>query len=177
DAVPPRPFPEVREWIERELGRPLESVFAEIEEAPLAAASLAQVHRARLGDGGEVVVKVQYPEVARLARVDLASLRFFARLAGGLVKVFDIRSIFDEVASFVALELDFAREAQSTERVRAALADDPTVRIPRLHPEYTTAKLLVLEFLDGIKVVEMERLRAAGHDLDEVGRRIGRIYA
>jgi len=122
-------------------------------------------------------VKVQYPEVAHLARVDLATLRFFVRIAGGLVRVFDIRSIFGEIASFVALELDFEREARSTERVAAALAGDPTVRVPRLYSDYTTRRLLVLEFLDGIKVVDLDRLRAAGHDLAEVGRRIGRIYA
>jgi cytochrome P450 len=115
--------------------------------------------------------------VAHLARVDLASLRFFARLAGSLVRVFDIRSIFDEIAALVALELDFEREARSTNRIRTALADDPTVRVPRLHAEYTTRQLLVLEYLDGIKVTELEALRAAGHDLHEVGRRIGRVYA
>lgn len=177
DAVPPRPFADVRSWIERELGRPLDEVFARVDAAPLAAASLAQVHRATLRDGSEVVVKVQYPEVARLARVDLASLRLVARLAGGMLRQFDVRSIFDEIAEFVALELDFAREARTTERIRAALAGDPTVRVPRLHPEYTTGKLLVLEYLEGIKVTDLDRVRGAGHDLDEVGRRIGRLYA
>jgi cytochrome P450/predicted unusual protein kinase regulating ubiquinone biosynthesis (AarF/ABC1/UbiB family) len=177
DAVPPRPFAEVRRWIEHELGRPWNEVFASMDETPLAAASLAQVHRARLRDGTDVAVKMQYPEVAHLARVDLASLRFFARLAGSLVRVFDVRSIFDEIAALVALELDFEREARSTDRIRTALADDPTVRVPRLHAEYTTGKLLVLEYLDGIKVTELDRLRATGHDLDEVGRRIGRVYA
>jgi cytochrome P450/predicted unusual protein kinase regulating ubiquinone biosynthesis (AarF/ABC1/UbiB family) len=177
DAVPPRPFADVRCWVARELALPFDQVFARMDEIPLAAASLAQVHRATLCDGGDVVVKVQYPEVAHLARVDLASLRLVARLAGGLVRQFDLRSIFDEIAEFVALELDFAREARSTERIRAALASDPTVRVPRLYPAYTTGKLLVLEYLEGIKVTDIDRVRAAGHDLDEVGRRIGRLYA
>jgi len=177
DAVPPRPFADVRRWIEAELRRSFDQVFAAMDEAPLAAASLAQVHRARLRDGADVAVKVQYPEVARLAMVDLATLRLFMRLAGSLMRRFDIRSIFDEIAEFAALELDFEREARSTERLRAALADDETVRIPRLHAGYTTGKLLVLEYLDGIKVTDVAALRAAGHDLDEVCRRIGRVYA
>jgi cytochrome P450/predicted unusual protein kinase regulating ubiquinone biosynthesis (AarF/ABC1/UbiB family) len=177
DAVPPRSFPEMRRQIERELGRPLEEVFLHVDEAPLAAASLAQVHRATLRDGTPVAVKVQYPEIARLARVDLASLRLVGRAAGRLLRQFDLRSIIDEVAEFVALELDFAREAETTERIRAALADDPTVRVPRVHRQYTTGKLLVLEFLDGIKVTDLDRLRSAGHDLTEVARRIGRLYA
>jgi ubiquinone biosynthesis protein len=161
DAVPPRPFADVRRWIERELGRPFDEVFAHMDEVPLAAASLAQVHRATLRDGADVAVKVQYPEVAHLARVDLRSLRFFGRLAGSLVRIFDLRSIVDEIAALVALELDFEREAHSTERIRTALADDPTVCVPRLHPGYTTGKLLVMEFLDGIKVTDFERVRAA----------------
>ena len=177
DAVPPRPFPEMRRQIERELGRGLEEVFVHIDEVALAAASLAQVHRATLRDGTVVAVKVQYPEIARLARVDLASLRVVGRIAGRLLRLFDLRSIVDEVAEFVALELDFVREADTTERIRAALADDPTVRVPCVHGQYTTRKLLVLEYLDGIKVTDLDRLRAAGHDLAEVAWRIGRLYA
>ena len=177
DALPPRSFGEMRAQIERELGRPLGEVFAQVDETPLAAASLAQVHKATLRDGTLVAVKVQYAEVARLARVDLACLRLVARIAGRLSRSFDLRSIIDEIAEFVGLELDFAREADATVRIRAALADDPTVRVPRVHRELTTGKLLVLEYLDGIKVTDLERLRAAGHDLGEVARRIGRLYA
>jgi cytochrome P450/predicted unusual protein kinase regulating ubiquinone biosynthesis (AarF/ABC1/UbiB family) len=177
DAVPPRPFAEVRRWIEHELRRPLDAVFAQVDEAPLAAASLAQVHRATLRDGTPVVVKVQYPEVARLARVDLASFGVVARIAGSLLKRFDLRSIMDEIRELVALELDFPREARALERIGAALAGDATVRVPRLHPEYTRGKLLVLEYLDGIKVTDLDRLVAAGHDLGEVAHRIGRVYA
>ena len=178
DAVPPRPFPEMRVQIERELGRPLEDVFSTMDEHAIAAASLAQVHRATLRDGGaDVAVKVQYPEIARLAQVDLACLRLLARVTGGLSRAFDMRSVIDEIAEFVGLELDFAREADATERVAAALASDPTVRVPRVHRAHSTAKLLVLEYLDGIKVVDVDALRAAGHDPAEVARRIGRLYA
>jgi cytochrome P450 len=163
--------------IELELGRSLGEVFATVEERPLAAASLAQVHEATLRDGTPVAVKVQYAEIARLARVDLACLRIVARIAGRVSRGFDLRAIIDEIAEFVGLELDFAREADATERIRAAMADDATVRVPRVHREYTTGKLLVLEYLDGIKVTDLAELRAAGHDLGEVARRIGRLYA
>jgi cytochrome P450/predicted unusual protein kinase regulating ubiquinone biosynthesis (AarF/ABC1/UbiB family) len=177
DAVPPRPFSEIAEQIERELGRSLAEVFSTVDETPLAAASLAQVHKATLRDGTPVAVKVQYAEIARLARVDLACLRIVARIAGRLSRTFDLRAIIDEIADFVGLELDFAREADSTDRIRTAMADDPTMRVPRVHRQYCTAKLVVLEYLDGIKVTDVERLRVAGHDLGEVARRIGRLYA
>ena len=177
DAVPPRPFSEMQAQIERELGRPLDEVFGAVDETPLAAASLAQVHKATLPDGTPVVVKVQYAEIARLARVDLACLRIVARIAGRISRSFDLRAIIDEIAEFVALELDFAREADTTERIRAAMADDVTVRVPRVHRQYTTGKLLVLEYLEGIKVTDLDPLRAAGHDLGEVARRIGRLYS
>jgi len=177
DAVPPRSFGEMRTQIERELGRPLGEVFAQVDATPLAAASLAQVHRATLRDGTPVAVKVQYAEIARLARVDLACLRLVARIAGRVSRSFDLRSIIDEIAELVGLELDFAREADATVRIGAALADDPTVRVPHVHRQLATGKLLVLEYLDGIKVTDLDRLRAAGHDLGEVARRIGRLYA
>src|SRR5207237_6790129 len=123
DAVPPRPFGEMRTQIERELGRRLGQLFAQVDETPVAAASLAQVHKATLRDGTPVAVKVQYAEIARLARVDLACLRLVARIAGRVSRSFDLRAIIDEIAEFVGLELDFAREGDATERIRAAMAD------------------------------------------------------
>ncbi len=177
DAVPPHPFGEIRALVERQLGRPLSEAFASFDEDALAAASLAQVHRAMLEDGTPVAVKVQYAEIATLARVDLASLRLFARLAGRIAGEFDLVSLVDELAELVALELDFAREADSTERVAAALAGDPTVRVPRVYREHSTPKLLVLEYLEGTRVADLEALRERGFDLAEVARRIGRLYA
>ena len=176
DRVPPRPFATLRPAIERELGQPLDAVFASVDETPLAAASLAQVHRATLRDGSVVAVKVQYPDIELLARIDLASLRRTIRLVARLEPRFDLRSIVEEIASFVWLELDFAREADSTERVRAAFADDPTVRVPRVYRALSTPRLLVLEYLDGIKVTDLDRLRPAGVDLAEVAARVGRLY-
>lgn len=177
DAVPPRPFAEIRAQVEHELGRPLADVFAGFDERALAAASLAQVHRAVLRDGEPVAVKVQYAEIEQLARIDLACLRLFARLAAKLVRGFDPVPLVDELAEMVALELDFAREARSTERLRTLLADDDTVRLPRVHHELSTDKLLVLEFIEGTRIADLDALRARGHDLARVAERVGRIYA
>lgn len=176
DRVPPRSFAEMKPVIEAELRRPLSEVFESIEETPLAAASLAQVHRAVLRGGDAVAVKVQYPEVERLARVDLASLRRAMRVAALVEPNFDLRSIVEEVAELVALELDFALEGRATERVRAAFAGDARVRVPRVYETYSTSRLLVLEFIDGIRIAEVERLKDDGFDLRLIAGRVGEIY-
>jgi len=176
DRVPPRPFAELAPSLERELGRPLGDVFARVEAVPVAAASLAQVHRAQLRDGSLVALKIQYPEAARLFATDLANLRRGVRAASRLFRGFALRGPIEEVARFIALELDFAREAESLERCRAAFADDPDVRIPKLHADLCTPKLLVMEYLDGAPVYDFERLRTEGVDLRALADRIARVY-
>jgi cytochrome P450/predicted unusual protein kinase regulating ubiquinone biosynthesis (AarF/ABC1/UbiB family) len=177
DRVPPRAFESLRGVIEDGLGCAVEDVFVHVDPTPLAAASLAQVHRARCKDGREVVLKVRYPEIARLARIDLSALRTALKVVARVEPRIDLRSVVEEIAEFVALELDFAREADSTERVRAAFADDPSVRIPVVDRDLSGGGLLVLEYLPGIKITDLERLEAAGVDLRAVARHVARIYA
>ncbi len=93
DAVPPRPFASLRGQVEQDLGRPLESVFAWVEPQALAAASLAQVHRARLLDGSEVVIKIQYPEIRRIIPLDLGMLRTVVGLIRVVQRRIDLRSL------------------------------------------------------------------------------------
>jgi cytochrome P450/predicted unusual protein kinase regulating ubiquinone biosynthesis (AarF/ABC1/UbiB family) len=177
DRVPPRSFESLRGVIEDGLGCAVEDVFVHVDPTPLAAASLAQVHRARLRDGREVVLKVRYPEITRLARIDLAALRTASKVVARVEPRIDLRSVIEEIAEFVALELDFTREADSTERVRAAFADDASVRIPVVERELSGGGLLVLDYLPGIKITDLERLHAAGVDLRAVARHVARIYA
>lgn len=176
DAVPPRPFADLRPHLERDLGRPLDEIFSHVDESPLAAASLAQVHRARLRDGADVIVKIQYPEARRLFPTDLNSLRRVAAVVARLSGI-DPRPLVREVAHFVALELDFRREAESCARVGRALAGSADVRVPRVYAELSGERLLVLEYLDGIRITDTERLRAEGFDLRELAERVAGIYA
>jgi len=176
DRVPPRPFDRLRRHVEHELRRPLADVFAHVDEQALAAASLAQVHRARLLTGEEVVLKIQYPEARRLFPVDLRSMRRGVRVARWLAKV-DLRPVADELAELIMLELAFDREAESTERVRAAFAADPRVRVPRVYKDLSTDRLLVLEYLEGIPLSQPDALRAAGLDLRRVAESVAAIYA
>ncbi len=168
DQVPARSFDVVREIVERESGRCLESTFRRFERTPIAAASLAQVHEAELHDGRRVAVKVQYPEIASLVRSDLANLRLLFRAVGLFEREFDPMPVLDELSEYLPRELDFRREAKNAETVAGFFSDRTDVCVPKIHHEWTTERLLVMEFMPGIKITDVERLRASGVDLDRV---------
>jgi len=177
DQVPPRPFREIARAAERSMGRNLDSVFRSVEPRPLAAASLAQVHRAILKSGEPVVLKVQYPEVERLIRVDLANLeRIARRMRERFDSFLDTDALLRETMHFLELELDFGREADSTERIARAFADDPRVRIPRVYRELSSQRLLVLEYLEGTPLTDREGLKASKADLAGLARTIAKLY-
>lgn len=176
DAVPPRPFETLAPLVERGLGRPSGDVFASIDPEALGAASLAQVHRATLRDGSRVVIKIRYPEIPKIIPLDLGMLRRVVGIVQRLQRRIDLRALVGEVTRFIELELDFAREARSTERLAKTLADCPDVVVPRVYPELCGENVLVLEYLEGIPVARTEAVVAAGHKLSEVARKIGALY-
>jgi ubiquinone biosynthesis protein len=176
DAVPPRRFEALAPLVERDLGRPIDEVFASIEREALAAASLAQVHRATLRDGSQVVVKIRYPEIPEIIPLDLGMLRRVVAIVQRLQRRIDLRALVTEVTRFIELELDFAREARSTERLAKQLGDVPGVVVPRVYAGLCGENMLVLEYLAGIQVARTEDLVAAGHKLPDVARRIGALY-
>ncbi len=176
DRVPPRPFPVVRATVERELRRPLEDVFVSFSRRPIASASLAQVHDATLRDGRRVAVKVQYPEIAELVRGDLANLRALFRAVGAFERDVDLMPLVDELAEHVPRELDFLNEARNAETVAGHLARRDDVVVPRIHHEYSARRVLVMEFMEGIKITEIGALRAAGVDRDAVARTLIEVF-
>jgi len=177
DRVPPRPFAVIRKHIEAELKQPLEKVFSSFTPEPIAAASLAQVHEATLHDGQRVAVKVQYPDIAALVDLDLRSVGFFVEWLARLEPRYDFRFILNELRRYIPLELDFVHEGHNAEAVArnfAARGDDALV--PRIYWEYTTPCLLVMEFMEGIKVTEVEALRRAGIDTRAVAQKLTEAY-
>jgi predicted unusual protein kinase regulating ubiquinone biosynthesis (AarF/ABC1/UbiB family) len=164
DRVPARDLPTVRRVVESELGRPLEALFRSFAPRPIASASLAQVHEAVLKDGRRVAVKVQYPEVAELVRTDLANLRALFRAIDWLEGDFDLSALVDELGRHVPRELDFLAEARNAERIAAFFHDRADVRVPAIHRELSTRRVLVMEFVDGIKISDRAALVAAGVD-------------
>ena len=177
DRVPARGFPVVREVVERELGRPLEAIFSEFDETPLAAASLAQVHRARLVSGEEVAVKVQYPGLADLVGIDMRNLRVGCRIYEAFdPQPMELSPLVTELAKYIGYELDFLREAASADRVRELFRGDSAVVIPKVYPALSTTRIMTMELVSGIKVDDKERLVDAGFDPGEVMQNVMRVF-
>jgi ubiquinone biosynthesis protein len=176
DRVPPRPLPGIIAAIEQELGRPWQAAFAELDAEPLAAASLAQVHRGRLHDGREVAIKVQYPEIARLVAIDLKNFAFLVRVLARLEPNFDFRIIIDEVEKYVPRELDFRSEAANADRMRRALAARSDVVVPLVVHELSTERLLVMAYEPGVRLTDVDALRQLGVDPKDLARRLLELF-
>lgn len=175
DQVPPERFATVRRVVEEDLGRPLESVFARFERQCLAAASIAQVHAARLQSGEDVVVKVQRPRVARLVRRDIAAMAWLAPWLVGKIPVAALANppaLVELFAETILEELDFRLEAQNMLDIAHVLArgGQTTIVVPRPHPELVTRRVLVMERLHGFKYDDLAGIRAAGVDTTSVVR-------
>jgi ubiquinone biosynthesis protein len=175
DQVPPERFADVRAVVERDLGRPLEAVFAEFSEEPLAAASIAQVHAARLLSGEEVVVKIQRPQVEVLVRQDLRALAWLSPLLVGRIPVAALANppaLVELFAEQIVEELDFRLEAENMLDLAHVFAatDQRTMVVPRPHPTLVTRRMLVMERLRGFAFDDVESMHAAGVDTDAVLR-------
>ncbi len=176
DRVPPRGFDEIEPWLEKELGRPLSEVFKRLDEVPVAAASLAQVHRGLLHDGRDVAVKVKYPNIERIVATDLASIGFFINCLARIESRFDMRLVLKEISELMPLELDFVCEAAHARRFSGNFAGDDSVRFPVPIEELTTRNVLTMNYIEGTKITDVEAMRAAGIDKQEVARLLTRTY-
>ena len=180
DEVPAEPFSHVVSVIEDELGKPIDQIFSHIETKATAAASLGQVHKAVLASTGEeVAVKIQRPNIDQLVRMDLNSLKFVIRVITRFVKTgnfIDLKGIYREFERTVYEEIDFVTEAANCKRFKEMFKDDETIYIPEIYDEYTTRRLLVLEWIDGIKINDYTTLEAAGIDRLEVANRTVQAY-
>jgi ubiquinone biosynthesis protein len=177
DQVPAESFAMVRQTVERDLGRPLSEVFASFDEVPIAAASIAQVHAARLASGEEVVVKVQRRDIDHQVRRDLAVMGWLAPLLVGRIPVAALANppaLIDVFAETIGEELDFRLEAENMLDVARVLARTTpagqrrALVVPRPHPELVTRRVLVMERLHGYAWGDSQTMRAAGIDSAEV---------
>ncbi len=180
DEVPPEPFSHIVDVIESELGRPVEQVFSVLEQKATAAASLGQVHKAVLASTGETVaIKVQRPNIEQLVAMDLSTLKFVIWVINRFVdtgEFIDLMGFYREFRRTVYEEIDFVSEAANAKRFKEMFKDDPTISIPRVYEDYVTRRVLVLEWIDGIKINDYAALDAAGIDRLEVAKRTVNTY-
>jgi ubiquinone biosynthesis protein len=167
DEVPPFPFSEVKAVVEAEFGMPSEALFDQLEERPLASASIGQVHKARLKDGEAVAVKIQRPGIRKIIEVDLEIMLHLATLAERHIKEIEIHrpvKIVEEFARTLEKEIDYHIEATNMQRIARQFLDVPYIYIPAVFSEMTTTRVLTSELVDGIKISKIEKLEAAGLD-------------
>jgi predicted unusual protein kinase regulating ubiquinone biosynthesis (AarF/ABC1/UbiB family) len=179
NRVPPFPTSEAFAIIERELGRPVRELFAEITPEPIAAASLGQVYRARLHAGDEVAVKVQRPNLSVAVAEDLSVLRQLARWmmrSGNIFKGNDWLGMIDEFERVIHEEMDYRNEARNAERFANNFSDWTNVHVPTIFWSHTARRVLTMEFLRGIQVTDLDGLTAAGINARSANELMYRTY-
>jgi ubiquinone biosynthesis protein len=167
DKVPPFPFEDARSIMTAELGEPLEDIFDHIDEIPLASASIGQVHRARLTNGKDVVIKIQRPGIRKIVEIDLEIMLYIATLMGRNIEEVALHhptDIVEEFARTLGKELDYTIEAASMERFSRQFRQDETVYVPDVYREISSSRVLTMEYVDGIKVSNEHKLQKAGLD-------------
>lgn len=177
DRVEPQPWAAIGQSASRELGGPPKEFFSDLDEEPVAAASIAQVHRATLRDGREVALKIQYPDVASLIEEDLSALETIFETIARFEPSLHLSPITDYLRWTLPLELDFEREGRAMSRLGDVLADRGDVVVPRPVEELTTSRLLVMEYVEGVKITDRDALLEAGIEPREVAVLLNDVFA
>jgi ubiquinone biosynthesis protein len=172
DSITPLPFDVMREVLEEELGCRYTDVFEE-NFTLLASASIGQVYKARLKSGEVVAVKILKPGIEEKIYADIALLLRFAKLLRDRFLVYgvDLVKIIEEFAKAIKKELDFKIEALHLKRFATNFKNNPNIKVPKLYKEYSTKRVLTMEFIDGIKISEVKRLKKEGYDLKEITKK------
>jgi predicted unusual protein kinase regulating ubiquinone biosynthesis (AarF/ABC1/UbiB family) len=174
DAAPTVTFKEMRKVIEQELDDPLAEIFDEFDEVPIAAASIGQVYRARLHDGRQVAVKVQYPGVAQAVRADLQNLGMILRIVKRIAPGLDPKTIGDEIRHRIEEELDYELEAQNQRTLARIYRGHPFIVVPEVVTSLSRERVLVSEFVEGIGFEESKELPQ--DQRDRLGEILFRFY-
>lgn len=170
--VTPMPFDDVEDVINHSYGQDWRELFQFIEEAPLGSASIAQVHRARLKNGEEVIIKVERKGIYDTMARDIGLLHRLVKLippVGDFKNLVDLDMVLDELWSVAQEEMDFLKEAANMDEFSRNNASVQYVTTPKLYREYSTGHVLVMEYIDGYSLDDVESLQNAGYDMDEIG--------
>ena len=169
DDVPPVAFGDLEKLMRQEFGGPLQRLFSDFDERAFAAASIGQVHRATTVDGHDVVVKIQYPGVAEAVETDLRNATLLLPLVKRLAPGLDAKALAEEMRERIGEELDYELEAQNHRRIERLMRGHPFIRVPRVHTDLSTRRVLVSEYIEG------ERFEAVRRDATAQRDRYGEI--
>jgi ubiquinone biosynthesis protein len=175
DFVRPFPFAEVREVIESEFDDKLENIYKEFDEKPFAAASLSQVHHARLNSGKEAAVKVQRPGIEKIIDLDLHILKDLAHFMDNHTKygqMYDFSTVAAEFENTMKNELDFTKEGENTDKFKENFLNDDGITVPEIKWIYTSSRVITMEYIEGIRVDDCESLEQAGIDRKLLARKL-----
>ncbi|XP_053331216.1 aarF domain-containing protein kinase 1 isoform X2 [Spea bombifrons] len=175
--APPTPLPEVLRVVREELGKEISELFLRFDETPLGAASLAQVHRAVLADGRTVAVKVQHPKVQSQSAKDIFLMEVLLHVVKKVFPRFEFMWLVEEAKKNLPLELDFLNEGRNAERVSAMVSRFPFLKIPKIHWDLSTPRVLVMEYVEGGQVNNREYMERNRIDVDQVSRALGQLYS
>ncbi len=171
DAVPPFATEDVERSIQEELGAPIDELFGTFEREPIAAASIGQVHQAKLKDGADVVVKVQRPRIDQIIETDLDIMYSLAKLAEEHIsgaKYYRPVNIVDEFSMSIHAELDYTQEARNIDRFSHNFKNEKHIYIPKIYWDYSSQKILTIEYIDGTKGNDFETIGNLGHDRQQI---------
>jgi len=176
DQVPPRPFDEIAERIQGELGGTVDELFASFNRECIASASLGQVHEARTKDGQRVAVKVQHKDIDEMVRLDLITIRRIMMIVQWFVPVQGLDAYYHQIKGLLYEELDFAREADNVERIAKNFTADDRIVFPTPVRELSTHRVLTASFVEGKKIGDMAGIDALGLDKKDIANRLVRAY-
>jgi len=176
DKVPPVKYELIKARIEEDFGRPVEEVFQEFAEEPVASASLGQVHFATLNCGEEVAVKVQYPGIEAIIAQDLRAVRIIAKPLQATFKNIEFYVLIGEVEKVFEEELNYIQEGKNAELFRANFADDSRIYVPEIYWDYTRARVLTLEKVHGVRIFDVDKMKAEGIEPKEVAYLVVESY-
>ncbi|XP_075700605.1 aarF domain-containing protein kinase 1 isoform X2 [Rhinoderma darwinii] len=175
--APSTPLSDVRHIIQEELGGEMSELFVQFVEAPLGAASLAQVHRAVLRDGRTVAVKVQHPKVRKQSSQDIMIMEVLLQVVKKIFPQFEFMWLVEEAKKNLPRELDFLNEARNAEKMAHMVRKFPFLRIPKIHWDVSTERVLVMEYVEGGQANDCDYMKKNNIDVDQVSQALGKLYS
>jgi len=176
DSVPPAPYSEIERRFLEEFEKRPDEYFARFEREPIASASLGQVHAAWNSEGQKLAVKVQYPDIEEIVRIDLKTLKRIFALLHVLFPQYGLKKTYVEIREVVLEELDFKKEAENLELLAKNFSDERDMLFSKVHWECSTSRVLTLEFMEGVKISNVKALSELGVDPAEVATKIIHAY-